>query len=319
MHPCTDCNREFPSAYELQRHKNRKIPCTKEKYKCEGCLFGFTTQRSLTAHINEGRCKGKPAGLVAQELAEENLTLRNLLEKPGDSAQDNISGMAAGPDLLTEQSAEINPPVMRKQRLQLPVQTLAAIPTAEFVYAVWSEWNRAIKAGHWKGTLRALRRRYVSVLGKNMQIMLFQCQNGVLTERLMFEKLKLWHIESELYRKECLNVFPTVVLSLSSVSDAVQRTEQTSGGQLFSRLEIHDEDNSVLEIQEAESNTMLLSEKSIAPPTLSAAPASTSSESQLLRLRLEKLKVKRQRLEFQEQQMVVREQELVLEEQMLHC
>lgn len=52
---------------------------------------------------------------------------------------------------------------------------------------------------HWKGSLKALRQRYVSILGKNMQVMLFHCQNRILTERNVFEKLKPWHIESELY------------------------------------------------------------------------------------------------------------------------
>lgn len=329
MLTCPTCLKPFRSPTDPERHLNRKFPCNAGKEKCPGCAQAFSSKQTLKVHHESGACHGKPAGLVAQELAQENITLRQLLEQHSDLAQNNDSDTIAASSvadtqaLLTEQQADANltcshplqPSVVTSAASVDPQQRVSVsdliasrqpqLQIQEFVYAVWSNGNRTIKAGHWKGTLRGLRKRYVTVLGKSMQLLLFQCVNRVMTERLMFEELKPWHIESELYSIDCLSILPTAILSLSSVYDAVQQSEHTSGGYIFSRPPIQEEAS--------------LSERSEATTALLGVASPVQSETEVLRLRLEQLKVRRQRLELQEQQMALREQELVIEEQLLHA
>lgn len=349
MHNCPKCLKPCRTITDLERHLNRKFPCDAGKEKCTECAQTFSSKQTLKVHHESGACNGKPAGLVAQELAQENLTLRRLLEQQSEFAQKNDSGTVAASSvadtqaLLTEQAdANLQQNSICSHASQLSVDTSAAsvdllhrvsvsdlaaaslkpilinhsndeatlqhppLEIPEFVYAVWSNGNRTIKAGRWKGTLKGLRQRYVTILGKNMQLMLFQCENRVMTERLMFKKLKQWHIESELYSIDCLSILPTAILSLSSVSDTVQRSEHTSGGYIFSKPQV---------LEDAP-----LSERFVATtaPVGLVLPVPSETETEVLRLNLEKLKVRRQKLELQEQQLALREQELVIEEQLVH-
>jgi cell division protein FtsB len=54
MYNCNKCFRNFPTPSELNRHKNRKIPCdaTKKEYKCEICKVNFKCPTEQQRHIN---------------------------------------------------------------------------------------------------------------------------------------------------------------------------------------------------------------------------------------------------------------------------
>lgn len=127
MPACTDCNREFPSDSELQRHKNRKIPCTKGKYKCDGCLFGFTTKRSLTAHIKEGRCKGKQRGIVEAELQQENADLKDLVQQQEQLMQMTNKVTAAAAQNLTVQNIDNSVSIGTQNNVTINVENLLVV------------------------------------------------------------------------------------------------------------------------------------------------------------------------------------------------
>lgn len=77
---CPTCLREFTTRRDLERHKNRKIPCNAGNHVCNGCNGHFTTKRALTAH-QDGHCKGKNTATQNQELAREMEFLKNRLEE----------------------------------------------------------------------------------------------------------------------------------------------------------------------------------------------------------------------------------------------
>jgi hypothetical protein len=51
MNKCEKCNKEFKSIYNLNKHKNKKIPCNKI-IKCDICLTEFKRNEHLTNHLN---------------------------------------------------------------------------------------------------------------------------------------------------------------------------------------------------------------------------------------------------------------------------
>lgn len=55
MYICDICNKEFVSITKLNRHKNKKIPCTRNKFECYKCNKVFSCQQSLSRH--RIRCK----------------------------------------------------------------------------------------------------------------------------------------------------------------------------------------------------------------------------------------------------------------------
>lgn len=280
---CPKCHKGFSSQYELQRHLNRKTPCDAGKEICTGCDGTFSDKKTLNTHLRLKRCKGKHAVVIAKEQAEKLVNLQqqvqtqeelmNAVKEVATAAQHQLPVVISQPSVAVKKQPVVSP---------------------EFVYAVWSNSNRTIKAGYWKGSLKALRQRYVSILGKNMQVMLFHCVNRILTERHVFEKLKPWHIESELYKMECLHMLPMLILSVSSVSDSVQRSEHTEGGYLFTRPQIQD-----AEIE------------------LSTTAPLKLTEEKLLKVRQKQLELKQQAEDLRHQQLALREQELGLREQEL--
>ena len=55
MFKCDVCNKEFASLSKLNRHKNKKIPCTRNKFECYKCNKIFSCQQSLSRHRK--KCK----------------------------------------------------------------------------------------------------------------------------------------------------------------------------------------------------------------------------------------------------------------------
>jgi hypothetical protein len=53
MYNCNKCNKGFKFDSELNRHKNRKIPCDaqKKEYKCEICKVNFKCPTEQQRHI----------------------------------------------------------------------------------------------------------------------------------------------------------------------------------------------------------------------------------------------------------------------------
>jgi len=50
MFICNICKKEFASLSKLNRHKNKKIPCTRNKFECYKCNKIFSCQQSLSRH-----------------------------------------------------------------------------------------------------------------------------------------------------------------------------------------------------------------------------------------------------------------------------
>lgn len=328
-YPCLDCKKTFPTPSKLAAHKNRRIPCTQGEFECRKCDDRFTKRNARDRH--QKRCTGKketleevkserdalravvasdrepvqidvePSTIVAKEQAEQ--LAESVQQKEKQQELRNVANAAAAnqqlqPNIIIH---DLHEDTQDTVTIKQPCKTKKASP--EFVYAVWSDGNRTIKAGYWKGTLRALRQRYVTVLGKNMQVMLFHCQNRILTERLMFDEMKPWHIESELYKIDCLNELPTLILSLESVYDTVQRSEHTEGGYLFTKPKVQKEGEVPLYDKPGAS--------------LLSPPPSGPVEVELIKIRLEQLKMTKHKLALQEQQLALHEQELALQEQLL--
>lgn len=75
------CGKEFQNNYELTRHLNRKTPCKAGDVECPECRKTFTTKRYLSAHVKDGRCKGKSDATLAEERADEVARLTDQLEQ----------------------------------------------------------------------------------------------------------------------------------------------------------------------------------------------------------------------------------------------
>ena len=94
---CPKCFVQFVCQRDLENHLNRKIPCDNGKFQCTGCNLRFTTKRSLNAHIEDKRCKGKSAALRAHLLAIENARLENQLQQQeiaSSSGQSQVASQA---------------------------------------------------------------------------------------------------------------------------------------------------------------------------------------------------------------------------------
>ena len=81
MNVCYKCDKNFNSTTDLKRHLNRIKPCNiKTEYKCEICLYCFTSNQSLNKHKNK-KIKCKPAIIKLQEenkiLKIENQNIKN--------------------------------------------------------------------------------------------------------------------------------------------------------------------------------------------------------------------------------------------------
>ena len=50
MHKCEKCKKYFKTKYSLQRHLNKKIPCTIEKLQCHRCNQLFNSRSTLCRH-----------------------------------------------------------------------------------------------------------------------------------------------------------------------------------------------------------------------------------------------------------------------------
>ena len=51
---CNTCHREFTTKYGLQKHSNKKIPCTSEKqtnHQCNICNKFLSSKQNLDGHI----------------------------------------------------------------------------------------------------------------------------------------------------------------------------------------------------------------------------------------------------------------------------
>ncbi len=86
----------------------------------------------------------------------------------------------------------------------------------EFVYAVWSTifalQYTLVKVGCWGGSIKDLHRRYATVYGKSLGLMVFQCSNDRFAEeRFLHTSLSKHHIENELFRSECLAEIPYIM------------------------------------------------------------------------------------------------------------
>lgn len=94
----------------------------------------------------------------------------------------------------------------------------------EYIYAVWQtqpELAATVKIGCHRGTREQLRHRYQTYLGRSMGDLLFPCQDRKRVEAAVFELLKAYHVENELYRRGCLDGLHEVVMSVPGVSDVV--------------------------------------------------------------------------------------------------
>ena len=92
---CPKCFAQFVCQRDLENHLNRKIPCDTGKFQCTGCNLRFTTKRSLNAHIEDKRCKGKSAALVAHEASQELEEMKNRLAQQEELLQMTNSVTAA--------------------------------------------------------------------------------------------------------------------------------------------------------------------------------------------------------------------------------
>lgn len=78
---CKTCNLKFFFKSQLNRHKNRKIPCGISRiYSCEFCDYIFATAGGLKKH-SKNRCKKQPNILIQQytadcEFAEKEIEIR---------------------------------------------------------------------------------------------------------------------------------------------------------------------------------------------------------------------------------------------------
>ena len=84
---CDKCNRPFKTKFEFDRHKNRKTPCDAGGIYCPECQVPFTTKRACDAHQNLGRCKGKEASAVVEDLQREVEELNERLQHQEEMAK----------------------------------------------------------------------------------------------------------------------------------------------------------------------------------------------------------------------------------------
>lgn len=118
---CETCLTQFPSNYELARHRNRKTPCKAKDVECPECKHKFTTPRALKAHIKDGRCKGKTDAMLAENLAEENFKLKNQLEQQSQlmNMANQATATAAYQTINNIQNIETQKVVVNVQSLQV--------------------------------------------------------------------------------------------------------------------------------------------------------------------------------------------------------
>lgn len=163
---CETCSAEFPSNYELKRHRNRKTPCKAKDVECPECKNKFTTPRAPKAHIKDGRCKGKTDAMLAETLVEENLKLKNQLEQQSQlmSMANQATVTAAYQTINNTQNLETQKVVVNVQSLQVTnnvgeenLRHLSALSATELrqklvfrhdpdAIALWCELTRADEA-----------------------------------------------------------------------------------------------------------------------------------------------------------------------------
>lgn len=56
MYECKTCKKTFTTKYRLERHLNKKLPCTRNKLECYKCKKIFSCQQSLSVHRK--KCNG---------------------------------------------------------------------------------------------------------------------------------------------------------------------------------------------------------------------------------------------------------------------
>lgn len=75
------------------------------------------------------------------------------------------------------------------------------------VYAVTSPLLSAVKVGMWRGSQRALRKRYVTVYGDDLTLECFDVDDCRRAEKDAHEGLRAWHLTNELFAPPALEAF----------------------------------------------------------------------------------------------------------------
>jgi uncharacterized C2H2 Zn-finger protein len=62
MYKCDNCSKTFKQKIDYERHKNRKKPCTIEKFQCEFCKKKYKSYNGLSLH--KKKCKSNPDNVI---------------------------------------------------------------------------------------------------------------------------------------------------------------------------------------------------------------------------------------------------------------
>lgn len=117
---CDKCNRTYRTKFEFERHKNRKTPCDAGDIYCPECQIPFKTKRACDAHQTLGRCKGKDASIVVEDLQREVEELNQRLQDQQEMANmTNRATAAAVQQSIVNNNTNI-------QNLTINIQSLSA-------------------------------------------------------------------------------------------------------------------------------------------------------------------------------------------------
>ncbi len=117
---CTKCNRQFNTKFEFDRHNSRKTPCDAGSIHCPECQIPFKTKRACDAHQTLGRCKGKEASVVVEDLQREVEQLNQRLQHQEEMANmTNRATAAAAQQFIVNNNTNI-------QNVTINIQNLSA-------------------------------------------------------------------------------------------------------------------------------------------------------------------------------------------------
>ena len=104
MFKCNTCLKIFSSKYKLDRHLNKKIPCTRHKNECYKCGKILSTQQSLYVH---------------RKSCQKNEGLKEVSEKYPDGIQEYPDSIQKYPEPKKTSSPKIHPKVKKLNNIHI--------------------------------------------------------------------------------------------------------------------------------------------------------------------------------------------------------
>ena len=80
----------------------------------------------------------------------------------------------------------------------------------ELIFCVSSPYLRFVYISAWQGDAADLYTHYRDVYGHELDVVIFSCDNGMSAKHMVQSRLGLYHMEGDLYNRDCLPHFSTI-------------------------------------------------------------------------------------------------------------